>query len=168
MKSEALRLPQFLSTIYRRQYSQYQYVIQSAPPNIWREGGEMKHGRNNGTLALLWRPCTSPRQPFVVFAVSCPCPHLPPPLVVESRWGLSVPIPFPHSHICLSDSHLLTHTHMQNFFLGGFPGGPRADRKHRKGCVVAGLLSLFKIICSVSVSDQNSLSLNLSKSLTTP
>jgi len=44
LKSEKLRLPWFLSTIYRVQYSQYQYVIQSVPTNIWREGGEMKRG----------------------------------------------------------------------------------------------------------------------------
>lgn len=42
LKSHAARLLQFLLTIYRVQYSQYQYVIQSLAPNIWREGGEMK------------------------------------------------------------------------------------------------------------------------------
>lgn len=47
-----------------------------------------------------------------------------PPLLVESRWGLTAHLPlFPPSHIWLSDAHLLTYTqpHRQNvcvfFFL---------------------------------------------------
>lgn len=70
----------------------------------------MKHGQNNGTLALLWRPCTSPRQLFVVCAVSSVGP--PPPRLLDPG-GVSVTPPpsLPASHVCLSDTHLLTHTH---------------------------------------------------------
>lgn len=71
-----------------------------------------------------------------------------PPSLVESRWGLGdPPSPYSPSHICLSDTHLLsplppvsqtdTHAHTRNFW---FPGGPRADSRDRKGCCVAGLL----------------------------
>lgn len=60
----------------------------------------MKHGWNNGTLALLWRPCTSPRQLFVVCAVSCPCPQSVPPRS-SSPGGVSVtPLPlFPIAYL---------------------------------------------------------------------
>lgn len=44
-------------------------------------------------------------------------------------------------------THTCSHTHncAGRTFL--FPGGPRADCRDRKGCCVAGLLSIFKTIC---------------------
>lgn len=60
----------------------------------------MKRMWNNGTVAVLWRPCNSARRPFVV------CVRVPSwsPACWDSRWGLTAS---PSPRVCLAETHLL-------------------------------------------------------------